>query len=479
MPYDGEFAKHGVLIDFADNPLIKELLENSEVQSGGHAVLPAQLLVVERNAWEPGQVFAIDGSNRPVQIENGFPGASAGFLSVATVMIDMDKLRFEAEQDSINPVSFADIEKPYATTGALPTSNFVRKGLPDGRSSFRYQLNHLLESTYPIEGGESLLDTYQAILALKPASDRLACPLGDAICTTPNNTPDLTSGMCRCGTYPVYPADQLRIHERYYDNSPNGESVGETRSLMEHLTLLNYLRHLERKSLWDAFLTTGFILDGPLAIFGHAAWLSERVKLELQRLNALVRQHTGKDMLVLGIEKSGQFYDHWLHLDEARGQQVIPKKSDFTKPDAYDSTLDWELGEVDPLLRLHGRIEPGTVLLLDNSYIRKNIARGDESTIHGVSTYYGRPFLYKTQNHAMIVGMIPMYDAQCEDRKVAGEDQYPRLADSLDLLDGLISMRYPNAVLPLMVAHAHAAIPVQMGDKMFEQLVRDHLKATP
>jgi hypothetical protein len=83
--------------------------------------------------------------------------------------------------------------------------------------------------------------------------------------------------------------------------------------------------------------------------------------------------------------------------------------------------------------------------------------------------------LYKTKTNAMIVGMSPILHERDKDRKTASPDQYPRLADTLDLLDSLISMRYPNAVLPLIAAHAHAAIPVQMGDKMFDALIKEHL----
>lgn len=76
----------------------------------------------------------------------------------------------------------------------------------------------------------------------------------------------------------------------------------------------------------------------------------------------------------------------------------------------------------------------------------------------------------------MIVGMIPMLKPLCEDRTVAEPEQYPRLGDALD---NLISMRYPHAIIPLLAAHAHAAIPVQMGDRMFEQLVQEHLSNKP
>ncbi len=480
MPFEGEFAKHKVLIDFEKNPLITEMLENCEIRVSEIAELPANLLEIPRNSWSANQVFAIDGSNRLVKVQTGYPGANAGFLSVATVMIDMEKLAHEVNAPSIDPVTFAEIEKAYATTGALPSSNVVHKGFPDSRSSFRYAFYNLLEKTFPIQSGESLLETYEAILKLKPPTGEISCPLSSEICHHDLRSPNFATGKCGCNAYLVYSTDHLRIYERFYNNATNGESMGEARSLMEHLTLLNYLRHIEQlaeqdSAFWQVFVKTGFILDGPLAIFGHAAWLSERVLLELQRINREVVEHTGSDMLVLGIEKSGQFFDHWLHLDEARGADVAPKKRDFDKQDDYDTRPSDFYPDIDPLERLHGRIHPQQVFLLDNQYIRMHIARGDPETIHGISTYYGRPFLYKTNTGAMIVGISPMLREEDKNRTTASLDQFPRLADTLDLLDALISMRYPNAVLPLMAAHAHAAIPVQMGDKMFDTLVREHL----
>jgi hypothetical protein len=92
MPYDGEFAKHGILRDFENNPLIAEMLEECDVRETENPSLPKSLYKIKRNNWTAAQVFAIDGSHRPIKVRNGYPGASAGFVSIATVMIDMEKL---------------------------------------------------------------------------------------------------------------------------------------------------------------------------------------------------------------------------------------------------------------------------------------------------------------------------------------------------------------------------------------------------
>ncbi len=50
--------------------------------------------------------------------------------------------------------------------------------------------------------------------------------------------------------------------------------------------------------------------------------------------------------------------------------------------------------------------------------------------------------------------------------------QFSRLKDIMELLDSLVSSRYPNSITPLISAHAEAAIPFNMGQKLFEQIAR-------
>ena len=53
-----------------------------------------------------------------------------------------------------------------------------------------------------------------------------------------------------------------------------------------------------------AFLRSLFVVDGPLAMFGHPARLSPLIKAELKRLNKLVRDGTNNDLLIIGVEKT-------------------------------------------------------------------------------------------------------------------------------------------------------------------------------
>ena len=76
-----------------------------------------------------------------------------------------------------------------------------------------------------------------------------------------------------------------------------------------------------------------------------------------------------------------------------------------------------------------------------------------------------------------MVGVLPFLEADHSDLNAGRPDQYPRLADALHLLDLLFSSRYENAVTALVAAHAAAAIPRGMGQKVFERLARELMVA--
>tara|TARA_A100001015_G_scaffold269637_1_gene321492 strand:- start:1215 stop:1442 length:228 start_codon:yes stop_codon:yes gene_type:complete len=51
-------------------------------------------------------------------------------------------------------------------------------------------------------------------------------------------------------------------------------------------------------------------------------------------------------------------------------------------------------------------------------------------------------------------------------------NQFSRLGDVMNLLDMLVSSRHPNSVSPLISAHAEAAIPLNLGKRIFEDIAR-------
>jgi hypothetical protein len=159
--------------------------------------------------------------------------------------------------------------------------------------------------------------------------------------------------------------------------------------------------------------------------------------------NSQIRKATGgKDLLLIGVEKTGTFVQHFEDLDRK------------------------EQGE-------YGAFPNQSIGLISDSYIKRNIVFSESLRSYGDATYFGRKFFYKTKSGARIVASLPFLSEDHKDTSRAELSQYPRLADAVGLLDQLVSSRYPNALMPLVVANAEAAIPLSLGNKVLENLAKE------
>jgi hypothetical protein len=180
-------------------------------------------------------------------------------------------------------------------------------------------------------------------------------------------------------------------------------------------------------------------------MFGHPAWLSQVIKAELKRLNKTVREHTGNDLLIMGIEKSGAFVTHFEEVDRtSSGEPYFPNRS-YT--------------------------------LLTDEYIKKRVVFSVSDKPYGKDTYFGRKFFYKAKSGAKIVATLPILDDAQGDISKNDITVYPSFGQLCHLLDKLVSSRLPNAVGPIITAHANAAIPLTLGTKVLEQLARALMKS--
>jgi hypothetical protein len=183
-----------------------------------------------------------------------------------------------------------------------------------------------------------------------------------------------------------------------------------------------------------------FVMDGPLAVFGHPAWLSAAISRELKRLNGVVRAATNRDLLILGVEKTGTFVMHFDEIDKAEdGGTNFPSR---------------------------------TFMLPTDKYIKDRIIFSTSTKRYGMDTYFGRKLFYKTTSGARIVADIPFLD---DDQDTLDSDDislYREFGSACSLLDKLASSRYPNSVSPLIAAHAQAAIPLRLGTKVLQQLAK-------
>jgi NurA domain len=443
MPYDGEYAGYRALRRVTEALAVKKLLSRAQVFPAAKTTVPLTPgLPPAPDLRLPDLIVSIDGSYAEVDVRTGYPGAKLGCCTVASVLLDLQRLEELDAERPVDPQAFQATEQANALDAALPGSNVVTRRQTSARDSFREELyDFLRDAVIDDQEPTPLLRTYEALLAYKPTAHTQSCPYADDGC--PQKFA-VTAGEthCPCPEHRlVYSTDALRVHERFRDLGTNGEAFGLVMQVWERLLLVHLLRCFEQRGLLDRIGRLAFFLDGPLAVFGPPAWLSAAIGAELKRLNRLVRQHAGGDLILLGIEKAGEFVTHFEDIDrtETPGEQPF---------------------------------RPGEYFLPTDQYIKERVVPSDSPRRYGRDTYFGRKFLYKTRSGARIVAVLPFLDDAQDTLDSDDVALYPRFGTACALLDKLVSCRYPNSLNPLIAAHAQAAIPLKLGTKVLQQLTR-------
>lgn len=442
MPYEGEYAHYQPLKRIVESERVQQLLRRSRVidpstlaQQATPKTPPAA------SATLPSLVLAIDGSYAEVDVRNGYPGAKVGYCSVASVVLNLAEVERLDVDRPVNPIDFRRTEDPSSDASALPGCNVITRDHVSAKDSFREAVFELLhDAIVDEEDNTRLLATYQALLAHKPAGP-IACPYTHLGCDRDVSI-GANLGTCPCALRkPLFPTDALRIHERFNDDSgTNGEAFGLVMTTWERLLLIHLLRCFEQRSWLDRLNNIAFFLDGPLAIFGPPAWLSAAIKKELQHLNTAFRSKTGSDLIIVGIEKSGNFVAHFEEID---------KREDGSQ-----------------------HFQPESYFLPTDSYIKERIILSDSTKRYGEDTYFGRKFFYKTKSGARIVANVPFLTSKQDSLATDDPSGYPQFGTVCALLDKLVTSRFPNALGPIVSAHAQASIPLHLGQKVLKQLAQ-------
>ena len=450
MPYEGEFAQFRSIRRLTENERVKNLLGSFHVQQSPSGTTPITDVLrpdIRPSNWQPSLVLALDGSHVEVPVQNGFPGAEASYITVASVLLKIEKTRQLDKDRPVDPKAFRDLEEANTIDAALPGCNVVSEGSHSAEESLRHKVFEIFQSA-AIGEGETLLETYEALLSHRTQS-RVRdpeCPYEDCQEPTRKYTRNLGCYECPCALHRnLYSTDALRFHEGMNPAGTNGAMFAEVMQVLERVWLVHLLREMERLDYLHLLRQTAIVLDGPLALFGHPAWLSLPVATELQRINNVVRTKTGgHDMLLIGVEKTGAFVDH------------------FTQADT-DAASGYS-GKIIP---------PQTVGLPTDAYIKRNILFSETLDFYGSQSYFGRKFFYKTASGARIVATLPFLDDTHRNLHTADVEQFPRLTDAMTLLDQVVSSRYPNSISPLISAHAEAAIPLNLGKKVLETMAKE------
>lgn len=456
MPYQDknsfELANYQPLQRILDSEKVQKLESRLKVRKRGDGS-GKDFEITEKNQleesnWQPDMVLAIDGSKQEVPIENGFPSAEYGYVTVASVLILLDKIRELEKNEFINPVEFRKTEKAATTESAYPGCNVVVDNEDSAKASMRKVLFEELGIEAPFYettevNKETLLETYEYLLKIKmnkADTNAPKCPVED--CEN-NFSYDFGTYECKCERKKtLFSSDALRLHELHNDGGGCGEMYGQIMFTLERLWLVHILRGFEKQKLFQSLKNLAFIIDGSLAVFSTPSWLTKPIENELRRINDLQKKENEQDLIILGIEKSGQFVNHFEALDTDREG-------------------------------VKGKIPNQSAILLNDNYIKKNIKLSDSPKPYGQDTYFGRKFFYKTNNGYRVTANIAVFSDYQKDLETAYPNQFPRLADVMSLLDQVVSSRFENSVSPLLSAHAEASIPLNLGKRIFQEIARE------
>jgi hypothetical protein len=451
MPFENEFAKYEPLKRIVNSDVVKTLLSGMKIRKeddSDNKINTLSKSELKPGEWEPDWVISIDGSYQATPVKNGFPIAEIGYITVASVITNLKKIAEAANDDFIDPKKMREAEETGSLDTVVPGTNVILDNRSTAMESFRNVLYNEFNRFKIFDDGESLLETYEVLLKYKIA-DKSAprapkCPVDIDICDE-----DYKYGYgiykCKCGKYDLYSTDALRLHELMNPAGTNGELYGQVMQTIEKLSLINILRYFESKDMLSLLKRIVFIMDGPLAVFSTASWLAKPITEELNRINEKGKKLRADDvdLIIIGIEKTGAFVNHFDELD-------IDKDGAPAK------------------------FKPQSLFLLDDDYIKNNIVfSASKDKTYGQDTYYGRKFFYKNSSGYKIVGTVAFFNDYQKNIKKAKVDQFPRIADVMTVLDQLSSSMYKNSISPLITAHAEASIPLNLGKKILETLARE------
>jgi len=448
MPFDGEFASYEPLRRILSSEKIQALQKRMHLQLSipSAEVIKKEIVTINELPQtiinQPDYVLAIDGSHLEGQPEKGYPGSEFGVVTIASVLIDLKKVAQCEKSEFIDPKMFRETEKASSQESLFPGCNIVIDSEKDAKSSLRRMLYEELKTVRIFNDGETLLETYEYLLKKKQElfkdSHLPRNPIDDNF--------ELQYGygeyLCPFTNEKLFSTDALRLHELMNPTGTNGELFGQIMSTLEKLWLINILRWFELSDNLSILRKIAFFSDGPLAVFSTSSWLTKVIEHELRRINDLQKKINNQDMIILGLEKSGAFFNHFIDIDTSREgiSDIFPRQSAF---------------------------------LLDDTYIKRNIIYSESPKPYGLDTYFGRKFFYKTASGQKLVPVIAWYNDYQKDISAAKPDQFSRLGDVLHLLDRLVSNRYPNSISPLISAHAEASIPLNLGKRLFEDIARE------
>lgn len=382
--------------------------------------------------------IAVDGSHLTQQVRDGMPSVLYGFAQAAAALVDLSVM---AEQSAVRFVDPIEMERAVSTalvTLDLPVAGAYSRDGVDIQTSWRELMNRIFREKFVEVDGfkHSLLDLLFRLHGI-PSGAADSVPVNCAACTRKDVEVGFDGVKCPSCALDLYPTDTLRIHEGVQEDASNEEALGRLRSVIELLVLVGLTTLMWERSRADLLPKTLFIQDGPLAMYGEPAKLRAQAE---RYFRAMANTTPGDAPFICGIEKSGAFVDYGRAL--ARHDLVLP-------------------GEL---------VVCGTPVL-------EKLVKTNDPIAYGKETYWGRKFIYRSEDSRVVVITIPPLSGSAYDSHGGqpGPGGYPTLSAILDVIDRTGSSMYRDGIIPVAAAHGRAAFPIGVGTDVLRLVAREKL----
>jgi hypothetical protein len=462
VPYSEERASRIGHVPTAQSPAIAEAMKRWEIPSlstDDPAHITSRLAPLHDLPYDlrPDPLFTIafDGSNQEVEARAGYPSVRVGYLQIAGVYLDINRFLHASRTGLVNARELEKAQITQTVNSVLPGSNVYlkqRTGIDTWRAEFTRAFTDagITDFGTKFTLADALMTVHGAPGAPASAITIGKCPAcGSA--GMPEQTVTVSGGTCTeplCGRQ-LHVTDLLRIYEEYAKDGENIRVLNLAMNIAERLLLIAYIDGFYRHS--PARLSQGlFITDGPLALHGATAPVKSRFIRYWEQLCVRLVDLDIAPPLLVGIEKKGNFVDHSHAITE--------------------------------------HIPNGNVMMLDSPYINEHIINAEPDHYYGKDEFYGRRFFYKTTTGEMLVVTVPRIPSGLPYEKPRqradgsfsrqpSEDyaSYPTLRPTLEALDRLQTRLYPNAVIPVALAHSACSLPLGTGRSVLTLLAQQSL----
>lgn len=453
MPFEGERAQSDAYIRLAkDRSLDEKIAEWSRIAEPINLAEDVAAISVSQSelvlSVDPDTVthtIAVDGS----PAESGDPeglGSTIGFFVVAAVYSDRKAVEGSRRGVMVDPSELAKARTEQTIHGVVPGARVAMAGLT-GQQTWRRAIDEFFFS-HAIPHESSLISLADMYLLLMGSDGRMAQRLALKNCPecglrSSEDSPLFVGrdgGKCPLCKCHLYMTDSLLLHQEFNEQESNWTPLTRLMNIAERIATAGIVEHRLLTDP-DSLRHTLIVTDGPLGVFGPQSSLSRVLQVYYQSVNARLAADGRPPLLMMGVEKSGQFYTH--------------------------------------AQRISRLVEPGTVLLPTTDYISSQILfRGTSKNLYGQHEFYGRRFFYKDLHGDMKVLTVPStpgvapYSALGVSEDLAS---YPTLGVAVHLMNKWRSTQYEGAFMPLVEAHSVASLPRGEGRRILTRIAEDAL----